>query len=150
MESDKVFTEHSEKLGKLGEELSKIQYDFKIKDRPSEKYWNLRIEEFNKYHNKVIEYFTQAYTLMNLLNEEQSGLFLLRISKLKQLGRKFIENMEKIKQNPSIMDSKDTQQSKWSVEQKEELIRSNKECLNHEKNMNIFFREFYEKNMKTK
>ena len=149
MKSNEAFTEHSEKLSRLGEELSEIQFDFKIQNKPSEKYWNARIEEFYKYHNKSIEYFTQAYTIMNLLNEEQSGLFLLRISKLKQLGERFIENMEEIKQNPSIMDSKDKQQSKWSIEKKEELIKTNKECLDHEKHMNIFFREFYEKNMKT-
>ena len=39
MDSKKTKKEHSEKLEKLGVELSKIQYDFKIKDKPSEKYW---------------------------------------------------------------------------------------------------------------
>ena len=150
MRSDDEIAECSDKLEKLGQELSKIQYDFKIENKPSEKYWFKRIEEFNQYHSRVIDYFTQAYSLMNLVNKEESGLFLLKISKLKQLGVKFQENMEKIKQNPSIMDLKDMQQSKWSTEQKEELINSNKECLNHEKHMNVFFREFYEKNLKTK
>ena len=137
--------EYSEKLEKLGVELSKFQYDFKIKDNPSEKYWVKRIQEYEKYHNKVTEYFTQAYSLMNLVTEEQSGVFLLRISKLQQLGEKVLEDMEKVKQNPSSMNLKDKQQSKWSKEIRDQLLKSNNDCLNHEKRMNIFFKEIYEK-----
>jgi hypothetical protein len=137
--------EHSEKLEKLGVELSKIQYDFKIKDNPSEKYWTKRIQEYKKYRNKVTEYFTQAYSLMNLVTEEQSGVFLLRISKLQQLGEKLLEDMEKVKQNPSSMNLKDKQQSKWSKEIRDQLLKSNNDCLNHEKRMNVFFKEIYEK-----
>ncbi len=150
MDSDKTAKEYSQKLEKLGVELSKIQYDFKIKDKPSEKYWAKRIQEFNNYHKKTIEYFTQSYALMSLANEEQSNLFLLRISKLKQLGGKLLEDMENIKQKPSIMNSKDKQQSKWSIEQREQLIKSNNDCLIHEKHMNIFFKEFYEKYLMNK
>ena len=137
--------EHSERLEKLGVELSKIQYDFKIKDNPSEKYWTKRIQEYEKYRNKVTEYFSQAYSLMNLVTEEQSGVFLLRISKLQQLGEKLLEDMEKVKQNPSSMNLKDKQQSKWSKEIRDQLLKSNNDCLNHEKRMNIFFKEIYEK-----
>jgi hypothetical protein len=137
--------EHSERLEKLGVELSKIQYDFKIKDNPSEKYWTKRIQEYKKYRNKVTEYFTQAYSLMNLVTEEQSGVFLLRISKLQQLGEKLLEDMEKVKQNPSSMNLKDKQQSKWSKEIRDQLLKSNNDCLNHEKRMNVFFKEIYEK-----
>jgi hypothetical protein len=137
--------EHSERLEKLGVELSKIQYDFKIKDNPSEKYWTKRIQEYEKYRNKVTEYFTQAYSLMNLVTEEQSGVFLLRISKLQQLGEKLLEDMEKVKQNPSSMNLKDKQQSKWSKEIRDQLLKSNNDCLNHEKRMNVFFKEIYEK-----
>ncbi len=43
------------------------------------------------------------------------------------------------------MNSKDKQQSKWSIEQREQLIKSNNDCLIYEKHMNIFFKEFYEK-----
>ena len=137
--------EHSERLEKLGAELSKIQYDFKIKDNPSEKYWTKRIQEYEKYRNKVTEYFTQAYSLMHLVTEEQSGVFLLRISKLQQLGKKLLEDMEKVKQNPSSMNLKDKQQSKWSKEIRDQLLKSNNDCLNHEKRMNVFFKEIYEK-----
>jgi hypothetical protein len=145
MDSKKTKKEYSEKLEKLGVELSKFQYDFKIKDNPSEKYWVKRIQEYEKYHNKVTEYFTQAYSLMNLVTEEQSGVFLLRISKLRQLGEKVLEDMEKVKQNPSSMNLKDKQQSKWSKEIRDQLLKSNNDCLNHEKRMNVFFKEIYEK-----
>ena len=145
MDSKKTKKEYGEKLEKLGVELSKFQYDFKIKDNPSEKYWTKRIQEYEKYHSKVTEYFTQAYSLMNLVTEEQSGVFLLRISKLQQLGEKVLEDMEKVKQNPSSMNLKDKQQSKWSKEIRDQLLKSNNDCLNHEKRMNIFFKEIYEK-----
>jgi hypothetical protein len=82
---------------------------------------------------------------MSLVNEEQSSIFLLRMSKLQQLGMKLLEDMEKVKQNPSSMDLKDKQQSKWSKEIRERLLKSNNDCLNHEKRMNVFFKEFYEK-----
>jgi len=144
MESEKITVEHREKLEKLGMELSKFQYDFKIKNIPSEKYWDKRIQEFYHYHDKTIEYFSQAYSLMRLSNEEQSGAFLLRLGKLKQLGRKLLEDMENVKQNPATMDLKDKQQSRWSIEQREKLIESNNDCLNHEKRMNVFFKDFYE------
>jgi hypothetical protein len=64
------------------------------------------------------------------------------------LGKKLLENMEKIRQNPSIRNLKDSQQSRWSIELGDQLIKSNNDCLNHEKHMNIFFREFYEKYLK--
>ena len=145
MDSKKTKKEYSEKLEKLGVELSKFQYDFKIKDNPSEKYWIKRIQEYEKYRNKVTEYFTQAYSLMNLVTDEQSGVFLLRISKLRQLGEKLLEDMEKVKQNPSSMNLKDKQQSKWSKEIRDQLLKSNNDCLNHERRMNVFFKEIYEK-----
>ena len=150
MDSDKPIKEYSEILEKLGVELSKIQYDFKIKNKSSEKYWTKRIQEFDNYHKKVTEYFIQAYSLMSLANEEQSSIFLLRVSKLKQLGVKVLEDMKNVKQNPSTMNLKDNQQSKWSIELREQLIKSNNDCLDHEKHMNIFFKEFYEKYLKNK
>ena len=140
--------EKTSKLEKLGKDLAKNQYDFKVKGNTSIEYWEKRIQEFKDYHKITIEYFMEAYSLMNLINKEQSGPFLLRISKLKQIGKKFVECMKIIKQNPSIMDLKDKQQSKWSLEQKERLFNTNEECKNQEKHMNVFFREFYEKNFK--
>jgi hypothetical protein len=145
MDSKNKIKEYRKKLEKLGVELSRIQYNFKIRNEPSEKYWAKKIKEFNNYHSKALEYFAQVYSLMSLENKEQSGMFLLRLSKLKQLGVKLLKNMENVKQNPATMDLKDRQQSRWSIEQREKLIKSNSDCLNHEKQMNIFFKEFYEK-----
>jgi benzoyl-CoA reductase/2-hydroxyglutaryl-CoA dehydratase subunit BcrC/BadD/HgdB len=60
MNSEKTIKDYSKKLEKLGLELLKIQYDFKIKDNPSEKYWIKKIQEFKKYHEKVVDYFTNT------------------------------------------------------------------------------------------
>ena len=148
MESINEIEEKSKKLEKLGMDLSKIQFDFKIRESSSSEYWAKRIQEFKNYHQKAEEYFMGAYSLMNLLDKEQSGPFLLRISKLKQIGTLYVGSMETIKKNPSIMDSKIQQQSKWSIEQKEQLSNINEELKNHEKHMNVFFREFYENSLK--
>lgn len=148
MDSKQNTDKINEQLEKLGIELSKIQFGFKIKNRTSEKYWLKQIEDFKHYHEKVIEYFTKVYSLIVLVDKEQSGIFLLKISKLKQLGSKLLDSMEKIKKNPSAMDVKDKQQSKWTVELREQLIKSNEECLNHERHMNIFFRDFYNMHLK--
>lgn len=150
MDPENKINQYSEKLEKLGVELLKIQYNFKIKNEPSSKYWAKKIQEFKTYHTKAVEYFTQAYSLMNLLNKDQSVLFLLRLGKLRQLGVKLLENMENIKKNPDTMNLKDKQQSRWSIEQREKLIDSNSDCLNHEKRMNVFFKEFYEEYLKNK
>ncbi|NOS62155.1 MAG: hypothetical protein HOO66_03840, partial [Nitrosarchaeum sp.] len=93
-------------------------------------------------------YYTQAHALMNLEDKEQSGLFLLSISKLHQLGLKLVTNMEEVKQNPSIIKSKDKQQSKWSKELRKKLLESSNVCLHHEMDMNKLFREFYETHLK--
>jgi benzoyl-CoA reductase/2-hydroxyglutaryl-CoA dehydratase subunit BcrC/BadD/HgdB len=148
MDSEKTIKDYSKKLEKLGLELLKIQYDFKIKDNPSEKYWIKKIQEFKKYHEKVVDYFTQSYSWMSLVDEEQAGIFLLRISKLQQLGVKLLEDMDKVKQNPASMNLKDKQQSKWSKEIRERLLKSNNDCLNHEKRMNVFFKEVYKNYLK--
>jgi len=148
MESEQNTDKINEKLETLGIELSKIQYDFKIKNKPTEKYWLKRIEEFKYYHENVLEYFTLVYSLMRLIDIEQSGIFLLKVSKLKQLGLKLLEDMGKIKKNPSAMDLKDKQQSKWTVELREQVIKSNDNCWRHEKHMNVFFRDFHNQYLK--
>ncbi len=147
MSSEDKTAEYTKNLEKLGVELSKIQYDFKIKDTSSENYWEKRIQEFCNYHEKTIEYFTMVYSLMNLTDEEQAGMFIFRLSKLKQLGKKLLEAMKAIKENPTAMDPKDMQQSKWKKDLREKLVQSNLDCLNHEKRMNVFFKEFYEKHL---
>jgi len=140
--------EYSNNLANLGKDLSEIQFNYKVIENSTEQYWQKRINEFKKYNEKGTEYYTQAHALMNLVDKERSGLFLLSISKFRQMGLKLITNMEEVKQNPSIIKSKDKQQSKWSKELREKLIESSNACLHHEMDMNRFFREFYEKNLK--
>ena len=147
MDSKKIES-FSKGLERLGSELAKIQFDFKIKNKPSEKYWNQRIDEFRQYHEKTIEYFLEAQQLAKLFDEKEAGVFLLKLSKLKQLGSNLLKSMELVKNNPSIMDSKDQQQSRWTIEQREKLFEANQECLDHEKTMNVFFRQFYDKHLK--
>ena len=140
--------EYSNNLANLGKDLSEIQFNYKVIENSTEQYWQKRINEFKKYNEKGTEYYTQAHALMNLVDKERSGLFLLSISKFRQMGLKLLTNMEEVKQNPSIIKSKDKQQSKWSKEPREKLIESSNACLHHEMDMNRFFREFYEKYLK--
>ena len=144
----KIAKEHSEKLAKLGTELGKIQFSYKVEVKPSKEYWQKRIDDFKKYNEKGMEYYNQAYNLMNLVNKEESQMFLLHASKFRQLGLVLIEIMDKIKENPSIIDSKDRHQSQWSKETRDQITEQSNKCLNHEKDMNTSFREFYEKHLK--
>lgn len=138
----------SEALAKLGMELSEIQFNYKVLDKTKAEYWGKRVEDFKKYHEKGLEYYTQVHTMMNIVEKEKAGMFLLNMSKLRQLGTKLLELLEKIEENPSIMSSKDKQQSKWSKDLKEELIECSNKNLRHEMDMNTDFREFYEKHLK--
>ncbi len=140
--------EHSEKLAKLGMELSEIQFSYKIDEKPSKEYWQKRIDDFKKYNEMGMKYYNQVYSLMNLVNKEESQMFLLRTSKFRQLGLTLIEIMEKIKENPSIVDPKDTQQSKWSREIRDQVTEHGNKCLRLEMDINTSFREFYEKYLK--
>ena len=144
----KTVKEHSEKLAKLGTELAEIKFSYKVEEKPSKKYWEKRITDFKKYNEKASEYYNQVHSMMNIVSKEESQMFLLRTSKFRQLGLSFLEIMEKIKENPSITDSKDKQQSLWSKEVKNQITEISNECLTHEKDMNASFREFYQENLK--
>jgi len=144
----KKVKEHSEKLAKLGISLGEIQFSYRIEEKTSKEYWQKRIDDFKKYHEKALEYYSQVHVMMNVVNKEESQLFLLRTSKFRQMALTLIETMEKIKENPSIIDPKDKQQSQWSREIKNEIITYSNECLRHEMDMNSSFREFYEKHLK--
>lgn len=139
---------YSDRLARLGAELADIQFNFKVLDKTEPKYWQNRIEDFKKYQQKGMEYYEQVHLLMNLIEKEKAGLFLLNMSKLQQLGVKVLELLEKVKDNPSIVSTKDKQQSKWSKEIKEHLIGQSNEMLHHEMQMNTNFREFYEIHLK--
>ncbi len=139
---------YSEKLAKLGMELSEIQFSYKIEEKPSKEYWQKRIDDFKKYNEIGMKYYNQVYSLMNLVNKEESQMFLLRTSKFHQLGLTLIEIMEKIKENPSIVDSKDKHQSQWSRKIRDQITEQSNKCLRYEMDINTSFREFYEKYLK--
>lgn len=144
----KLVKEYSENLAKLGNDLSEIQFRYKIIENITNEYWKNRIEKFKKYSEKGKEYYFQAHALINLVDKEQSGLFLLSISKLRQLEVNLEKIMLEVMQNPSIIKSKDKQQSKWSKELREQLVEVSNKCLDHETSMNKVFREFYENRLK--
>jgi len=140
--------EHSDKLAKLGRELGEIQFSYKIEEKVTKEYWKQRMDDFKKYNEKGLEYYNQVHAMMNLVNKDEAQMFLLQISKFRQLSKILLETMEKIKENPSIVDSKDKQQSSWSREIKNKITEQSNKCLRHEMDMNSSFREFYEKHLK--
>ena len=150
-ESDELrenIKEYSKKLANLGSELSKTKFNYKIKKKPSKNYWEKRILDFEIYKDTGIKYYNQGYLLMDMVNKDDAKLFLLEISKFHQLSLEIIELMKKIRENPSIFDAKDKQQSQWSKNVKNQFVESNENCLKLERDMNFLFREFYDKNLK--
>jgi len=147
-ELKKIVKEHSEKLSRLGIELAKNQFSYKVENKPSKEYWQKRIDDFKKYNEKGMEYYNEIHSLMNIINREESQMFLLRIGKFRQIGLVFIEIMEKIKENPSIMDKKDKQQSQWSKKIKNQITEQSNTSLNFEMDMNSSFRKFYDEHVK--
>ena len=144
----KLAKEHSYKLAKLGMELGEIQFSYKIEEKVTKEYWQQRMEDFKNYNEKGLEYYNQVHAMMDLVNKEESQRFLLHVSQFRQLSKTLLEAMEKIKENPSIIDSKDKQQSQWSKEIKNQITEQSRKCLRHEMDMNSSFREFYEKYLK--
>jgi hypothetical protein len=140
--------EKSEKLAELGSTLAKNQFSYKIEEKNSKEYWQKRIEELIKYNKISLEYYTQIQNLMNLINKEEAQIFLLQTSKFHQLGTELIKLMRQIEENPSIIDSKDKQQSQWSKKIKEKVVKLSTNCLENEKNMNLNFRKFYDVEVK--
>ena len=140
--------EISVKLTKLGMELAEMKFSYKVVAKPSKEYWNERMKEFKRYNQKGLEYYNQVYAMMNLINKEESQMFLLRTSKFRQLGLELLEIMQKIKNNPSIMDPKDKQQSLWSKDIKNKITEQSNKCLSHEREMNSSFRDFYQNKLK--
>ena len=144
----KSIRDFSDNLAKIGNELSEIKFNYKVLNETKVEYWRKRTEDFKKYQQKGIEYYSQVHALMSLVDSEKAGIFLLSISKLRQLGTKLLELFEEIQQNPSIMSSKDKQQSKWSKELKEQLMEYSNKTLQQETDMNTNFRQFYDKHLK--
>ena len=144
----KKVQEKSEKLAELGFTLTKNQFSYKIEEKISKEYWQKRIKNLTKYNEISLEYYTQIQNLMNLVNKEEAQMFLLQTSKFHQLGTELIKLMQQIEENPSIINSKDKQQSQWSKKIKEKIIEHSKNCLENEKNMNLNFRKFYDTEIK--
>ena len=140
----KTMQENSKKLTQLGSILAKKQFSYKIEEKTSKEYWQKRIEHLKKYNEISLAYYNQIQNMMNLINKEKSQIFLLEISKFHQLGTELVKIMHQIEKTPSIINSKDKQQSQWSKKIKEKFVEVNANCLEHEKYMNIGFRKFYD------
>lgn len=138
---------HSHKLAEMSRNLIEMHFSYKVEEKPSKQYWEGRIAEFEQYTHKGIEYYAQVRYMIGLVDKKESQMFLLRMSKMHQLSASLAKTIEEVAANPSIMDPKDRQQSKWSRDVRDRLIRQSDECLCHEKDMNRAFREFYEKNL---
>ena len=144
----KTMQENSKKLTKLGSILAKNQFSYKIEEKTSKEYWQKRIEHLRKYNETSLAYYNQVQNMMNLINKEKSQMFLLEISKFHQLGMELVKIMHQIEETPSIINSKDKQQSEWSKKIKEKFVEVNANCLENEKNMNLNFRKFYDARIK--
>jgi hypothetical protein len=143
-----VMGEKSKKLAELGSILAKNQFTYKIQEKTTKEYWEKRIQELKKYDETSLAYYNEIQNMMNLINKDEAQTYLLHISKFRQLSTDLIKIMEKIKENPSIIDSKDKQQSLWSKGVKKEILEISTNCVDHEKYMNSIFREFYETKIK--
>ena len=141
--------EQSKKLTELGSILAKNQFTYKIEEKTSKEYWQKRIQDLTKYNETSLAYYSQVQKMMNLINIEEAQIFLLQTSKFHQLGTELIKLMYQIEENPSIISSKDKQQSQWSKKIKEKILQVSSKCLENEKNMNLNFRKFYDKEIKT-
>ena len=144
----KKVQEKSKKLAELGFTLTKNQFSYKIEEKISKEYWHKRIKHLTKYNETSLAYYSQVQKMMNLINKEEAQMFLLQTSKFHQLGTELIKYMHQIEENPSIINSKDKQQSEWSKKIKEKFVEVNANCLENEKNMNLNFRIFYDAKIK--
>ena len=141
--------EQSKKLTELGSILAKNQFTYKIEEKTSKEYWQKRIQDLTKYNETSLAYYSQVQKMMNVINIEEAQMFLLQTSKFHQLGTELIKLMYQIEENPSIISSKDKQQSQWSKKIKEKILQVSSKCLENEKSMNLNFRKFYDKEIKT-
>ena len=146
--SKNMMDEKSKKLAELGSILAKNQFTYKIQEKTTKEYWGKRIQELKKYDETSLAYYNEIQNMMNLINKGEAQTYLLYISKFRQLSTDLIKIMEKIKENPSIIDSKDKQQSLWSKGVKKKILEISTNCVDHEKHMNSIFRKFYETNIK--
>ena len=141
-----TLNKHGEKLSEIAENLTQMHFSYKVKERSGKKYWKNRVADFEQYMRISTDYYTHARATIALIDKEESDRFLLLMAKMQQDKTALAKTIKEIATNPSIMDSRDRQQSKWSKDVKERLIQQSDQCLQHEKKMNQTFRDFYEKN----
>ena len=58
---------NSERLARLGMVISQIKFSYKIKEETSKEYWENRINEFEAYKEKSLEYYNTVCSLMKLI-----------------------------------------------------------------------------------
>ena len=138
------FNEQKNNLAKIGNELSNIGFNYKIRDKNKPEYWDDYIEKFTRHHEKEMQYYAQVYLLIDMVEKDKAEKFLLEIDNMKQLATRLLELLEEIKRNPSIVSPKDRQKSKWSKEIREQTIEYSNKNLEHEKKMYSIFHEFCE------
>ena len=143
-----IVKEYSCQLAKLGRELQEIQFSYKVEDKVTREYWQTRIKKYEKYCDKALEYYNQVYAVTKIIDKDTADRFLLQISKFQHQNGALTESMHKVKETPSVINSKDKQQSLWSKKIKEDIIAQSDACLQHEKHMNYTFREFYDKHLR--
>ena len=139
---------HSKMLAKLGMQVAKMRFSYKVNCSIKQEYWEGRISDHKKYFEKGQEYYDLAYRLIKLVDAEQAGIFLMMLSKFAQLKTEQMKALENIRQNPTVMKTKDKQQSRWSKNAREEIVASSNRCLDHEKTMSRFFSEFFDRHMR--
>ena len=145
--SDEI-ARHVRIITKIGSEIAKTKFSYKVKDTADQKYWTRRADEHEIYFEKSATYYNHAYQLMKIISAKDSDAFLLAVSKFHQLKTKQMEILTKIANNPTIMKAKDKQQSAWSKNTRDDIIGNSTMCLEHEKYMSGLFRKFTEMHQK--
>ena len=148
-DNQRSIKEQEDKLAALGNGLAQIKFRYKISNEVKTEYWEKYVEDFKRYSEKGMQYYSQAYLLMGMIEKERAELFLLEIAKLRQLSSRLLELLEEVKRNPSIISVKDRQKSRWSKEIRDQVMEYCEKNLNHEKRMNLSFREFYNSRSET-
>ena len=129
-------------LAQLGAEIAKMKFSYRIRYTTKPEYWEGKISEYGAYFEKSQSYYEQAYSLIKGASPEQAGMFLLMLSKFHRLRSDCMGALRRVRQNPTVMNAKDAQQSRWSKDAREQIFQCSNRCLMQEKAMSSFFREF--------
>ena len=135
--------EHSRALSELGAAIAGMGFSYKVRYESGREYWEKRVDQHERYFAKSAEYYGRAYQMMGLIDGGQAGAFLPMLERFHKLRARQMGVLEKIRQRPGIMERGARQQSRWSRDARDEIIDSSNECLEHERVMSRFLREFY-------